>query len=84
MLTKRELIRLVRSPEGVQVDPTGKLAGRGVYLHKKRSCWERGLPGAVAHALKTNLTDQDLERLRAFQASLPEEQEDESIAQGER
>ena len=30
VLPKRALIRLVRQPEGVQVDPTGKLAG-GVH-----------------------------------------------------
>ena len=84
VLTKRELIRLVRTPDGVRIDPTGKIAGRGVYLHAKRSCWERGLPEAVARALKIDLTDQDLERLRAFQASLPEEQEEEKLPQGER
>jgi predicted RNA-binding protein YlxR (DUF448 family) len=34
------------------VDPTGKLAGRGAYLHDRRECWVRGLRGALAHALK--------------------------------
>jgi len=73
VLSKRELIRIVRNPGGVVVDPTGKAAGRGAYLHNRRSCWERGLKGALAHALKTSLTDQDLEYLRAFQAGLPED-----------
>lgn len=71
--SKRELIRLVRRPEGVVIDPTGKLAGRGAYLHNRRSCWERGLKGPLAHALKTNLTDQDQERLRAFLGTLAED-----------
>lgn len=71
---KRSLIRIVRRPEGVLVDPTGKLAGRGAYLHDRRSCWERGLKGALAHAMKTELSPEDRERLAAFMASLPEEE----------
>ena len=70
---KRSLIRLVRQPEGVQVDPTGKMPGRGAYLHNDRACWEKGLKGPLAHALKTNLTTDDLERLRQFERTLPEE-----------
>ena len=72
---KRGLIRLVRQPEGVQVDPTGKLPGRGAYLHNVRSCWEKGLKGPLAHALKVDLTPEDLERLRLFMQSLPEQEE---------
>ncbi|OZM58611.1 RNA-binding protein [Lottiidibacillus patelloidae] len=35
MKPKQEMIRVVRSPEGiVSVDPTGKKAGRGTYLTK--------------------------------------------------
>ena len=30
---KRSLIRIVRGPEGVAVDKTGKMPGRGAYLH---------------------------------------------------
>jgi len=73
VMPKRQLVRVVRSPEGVQVDSTGKLAGRGAYLHDRHSCWERGLKGALAHALKTELTAEDRERLQAFMANLPEE-----------
>jgi predicted RNA-binding protein YlxR (DUF448 family) len=69
---KRSLIRVVRRPDGVFVDPTGKAAGRGAYLHNLQSCWERGLKGALAQALKTELTDQDRERLLAFLKTLPE------------
>ena len=72
-LAKRSLIRVVRTEQGVRIDPGGKVAGRGAYLHDRRSCWERGIKGALAHALKTELTDQDRENLRAFMASLPEE-----------
>jgi predicted RNA-binding protein YlxR (DUF448 family) len=73
--TKRELIRVVRTPDGVMVDPSGKLSGRGAYLHRLASCWERGLKGALARALKIELTEADQERLRAFLATLPVEPE---------
>jgi len=48
------------------VDPTGKLSGRGAYLHDRRSCWERGLKGTLAHALKTELTEEDRMALLAY------------------
>ena len=73
VLPKRQLIRIVRSPDGVQVDPTGKLAGRGAYLHDRRSCWERGLKGALAHALKVELTAEDRKRLQVYLETLSEE-----------
>jgi predicted RNA-binding protein YlxR (DUF448 family) len=49
------------------------MAGRGAYLHNLRSCWERGLKGALAGALKVNLSIEERERLTAFSASLPDE-----------
>jgi uncharacterized protein len=70
-LSKRSLVRIVRTPQGVQVDPTGKLAGRGAYLHDRQSCWERGLKGALAHALKTELTQSERAQLDEFARSLP-------------
>lgn len=72
-MPKRQLIRIVRSPDGVQVDSTGKLAGRGAYLHDRRSCWERGLKGALARALKTELAAEERERLQTYLETLPEE-----------
>jgi uncharacterized protein len=74
VLAKRSLVRVVRRPEGVEVDPTGKLAGRGAYLHNRRSCWERALRGGLAHALKVELTDLDRQRLNAYSSALPEEE----------
>ena len=73
VLAKRELIRIVRTAEGVLVDPTGKLAGRGAYLHDRRICWERGMRGALSHALKVELTPADREHLELFANTLPEE-----------
>jgi predicted RNA-binding protein YlxR (DUF448 family) len=75
-LPKRSLIRVVRRSDGVYIDPTGKQAGRGAYLHNARSCWERGLKGALANALKTELTTDDRSRLTSFLDSLPLESPD--------
>ncbi len=70
-MPKRNLIRVVRSPEGVSVDLTGKAAGRGAYVHDKKSCWESALKGALAYALKTELTEQDRDVLIHYVDSLP-------------
>lgn len=75
VLPKRQMLRLVRTAEGVKVDPTGKFAGRGAYLHDRRVCWERGLKGALAQALKTNLTEEDRTRLEEFMKTLPADAE---------
>ena len=66
------MVRVVRTAEGVRVDPTGKLAGRGAYLHDRRKCWERGLKGALANALKTTLTVDERVQLEEFMNTLPE------------
>jgi predicted RNA-binding protein YlxR (DUF448 family) len=73
VLPKKTLIRVIRTSEGLKVDLSGKAAGRGAYLHAVRSCWERGMKGALANALKTQFTDQDRETLLTFLAGLPEE-----------
>ncbi len=73
MLAKRQLVRIVRRPDGLEVDLTGKLAGRGAYLHNLKSCWERGLKGALASALKMTLSPEDRQSLENFMAGLPEE-----------
>ncbi|HRJ75030.1 MAG TPA: YlxR family protein, partial [Anaerolineales bacterium] len=74
-LPKRQMIRIVRKADGVFVDPTGKVAGRGAYLHDKHSCWSRGIKGALANALKTELSDDDRVRLETFMNSLHKEAE---------
>jgi len=72
VLAKRTMMRVVRrADDGVVIDPSGKLAGRGAYLHNQRSCWERGLKGSLANALKTTLTTEDRQRLEEYMSSLP-------------
>ena len=78
VLPKRKMIRIVRTADGVQIDPTGKVAGRGAYLHDRRECWERGLKGALGHALKTTLTAGDRVRLEDFMNTLPADAEAEN------
>ena len=42
MKPKKELIRVVKSPEGeVSVDLTGKKSGRGAYICKNTECLEK-------------------------------------------
>jgi len=68
---KREMIRIVRTPDaGVQVDPTGKRAGRGAYLCSQAGCWKAALTGGrLERALRTRLTPQEREALMAFSAT---------------
>lgn len=41
MMPKKELIRIVRTPDGaILIDLTGKKAGRGAYLCGKVSCFK--------------------------------------------
>ena len=60
----------MRTPDGVLCDPTGKVDGRGAYLHDKRSCWEQAVKGSLAHALKTELTKKDKSQLEEFMSVL--------------
>ena len=73
---KRTLIRLVRSPEGrVEVDPTGRRAGRGAYLCTDAACWELALKrDRIGRALRTKLLPEDAEQLTAYAGALPHEQ----------
>ena len=43
---KRELLRIVRTPDGeLKVDTTGKLNGRGAYLCKDTACFDKMVKG---------------------------------------
>ena len=68
---KRSLVRIVRTPEGVAVDPTGRIPGRGAYLHDSRECWEKALKkGILARGLKTEISPEDMEVLQAYMEKL--------------
>jgi predicted RNA-binding protein YlxR (DUF448 family) len=70
--SKREMIRLVRTPEGeLVIDETGKRNGRGAYLCRKRSCWESALKGKqLSHALKTDIGENERDTLRRYLVAL--------------
>ena len=71
---KRELERVVLVPEqGVRVDTTGKLNGRGAYLCRRHTCWEQALKrGMLARALRAQLTPEDIAVLEAHVDSMVE------------
>ncbi len=62
---KRELVRLVRAADGsIEIDATGKKAGRGVYLCRVEGCWEAGLNrNRLEHALRNGVTLENREQL---------------------
>jgi len=44
MKPKRELVRVVKSPEGdISLDPRGKLPGRGAYVCRSADCLKRAV-----------------------------------------
>jgi len=62
---KRELVRVVRSPEGeVSFDITGRKAGRGVYLCPSLSCLAKAKKSrALSRALECEIPEEVYERL---------------------
>jgi predicted RNA-binding protein YlxR (DUF448 family) len=71
---KRGFVRTVRTPGGsVEIDLTGKKAGRGAYLCPSAECWEQALKkGRIEAALKVKLTADDRLRMTEFAATLRE------------
>jgi predicted RNA-binding protein YlxR (DUF448 family) len=69
---KRELVRVVRTPEGaLVVDETGKQNGRGAYLCPCASCWEAALKDdRLGKALKIQIGDEEKKMLYDFLATL--------------
>ena len=57
MKPKKELIRVVRSPEGtVSVDLRGKASGRGAYVCPNRECLKRAIKSrALVRTLDTDI-----------------------------
>jgi uncharacterized protein len=59
MKPKKELVRIVRSPEGViSIDQTGKKNGRGAYLCNKEECFTLAKKrNSLAAHLKAEVTE---------------------------
>lgn len=64
---KRNLIRIVRTPEGTfEIDLRGKRSGRGAYLCRRQQCWNAALqPRLLSHALKSEITAEEVVVLKA-------------------
>ena len=69
---KRELVRLVYSPEGVvEVDTSGRKPGRGAYLCQSPECWHKGVnKGKLEHALRGRINAENRARLMKFGATI--------------
>jgi predicted RNA-binding protein YlxR (DUF448 family) len=66
--TKRELIRLVRIADGsIEIDTSGKKAGRGAYICRARDCWQSGLKGGrLERALRATISQGSRESLISY------------------
>ena len=65
-LPKKELIRIVRTPEGtVIIDESGKANGRGAYLKKELATFEKAKKTkALNRHLETEVPDEIFEKLK--------------------
>lgn len=65
MKPKRELIRIVRSPEGViALDFKGKAQGRGAYICPNAACLKRAIKArALEHAFSAQIPPEVYDRL---------------------
>ena len=62
---KRELIRVVRTPEGeVTIDHTGKRAGRGAYLCFRNECFKKAIKSrTLERSLSVKLNEETIATL---------------------
>ena len=65
-LPKKELLRIVRTPEGeVKVDETGKLNGRGAYIKKDIDVLNKAKKSNIlSKRLECNIDDNVYEEIR--------------------
>ncbi len=65
MKEKRELVRIVRDPEGnISVDLTGKKSGRGAYICKDKKCLTKAQKAKrLDKAFQCAVSDEIYERL---------------------
>ncbi|NFO12946.1 YlxR family protein [Clostridium botulinum] len=66
MKSKKELIRIVKSPEGdISVDLTGKKSGRGAYICRDIECFEKAFKAKrLNRNLDSSISEQIYERLK--------------------
>lgn len=66
MKDKKELIRIVRNNQGeMNVDASGKMAGRGAYICKSIECFDASVKAKrLERAFKTKIPDEIYDTLR--------------------
>lgn len=66
MRAKKELIRIVRTPDDrIEIDPTGKLSGRGAYICPQIDCLQKAIKGKrLDKALQRTINQEVLEVLK--------------------
>lgn len=64
-LPKKELLRIVKTPEGsIEVDTSGKLNGRGAYLKKDSAALEIARKkGSLSKALECTIPDEVYDKI---------------------
>ena len=70
---KRELIRVVRAPDGtLSMDPVGKKPGRGAYVCRQESCLMRAIKQKqLERQLEVRMTEEVAAALQYELAHLP-------------
>ena len=65
-LPKKELLRIVRTPEGkIEADPSGKMNGRGAYIKCDLEVLEKAKKSKVLNRhLEVEVKDEDFERIK--------------------
>ncbi len=65
MKDKRELIRAVRTETGIELDTTGKKAGRGAYICPNPECFEKAYKHkGLERSFKQAVSQETYERLK--------------------
>lgn len=65
MKDKKELVRVIKTPEGdIVLDTTGRANGRGAYICKSADCLRKALKNkGLERSLKAQIPEDILERL---------------------
>lgn len=66
MKNKKELLRIVRTPEGnIDIDQSGKKSGRGAYICPQLDCLQQALKGkSLQKALEHDIPDEVMDKLK--------------------
>ena len=65
MKNKKELIRILKTDEGIIIDDTGKKNGRGAYICSSRECLEKSIKNhGLERSFKMKIDDYVYDLLR--------------------